>query len=163
MNVRRQFDWRDFPTLHRYRNESIFLDSALLLTRGSQLMVPAPCSLTWRHHWGCLPVCRTAKNSTGSQLIGQFIHLAGSPFSHLTFLRPQTRWSRRSISPLVEYMMALSGERGALRLLADVDEQSSGFRSAAQMRFAVYTRQRIWQLDRTAGCTSRGRTWRPAC
>ncbi len=37
----RQFDWRDLPTLHRYRRESVFLDSALLLTRGSQLLTGA--------------------------------------------------------------------------------------------------------------------------
>ncbi|HUV92230.1 MAG TPA: hypothetical protein VMV80_04010, partial [Anaerolineales bacterium] len=35
----RPFEWRDLPILHRHRHQSIFLDSALVLTRGS-LLVP---------------------------------------------------------------------------------------------------------------------------
>ncbi len=47
---------------------------------------------------------------------------------------------------LVEHMMVQSGERGALRLLADVDESSQAFETLRQCGFAIYSRQRIWQL-----------------
>ena len=34
----RAFDWRDLPALLRYRNQSVYLDSALVLTRGPMLV-----------------------------------------------------------------------------------------------------------------------------
>ncbi len=81
-------------------------------------------------------------------MIGQFIHPAGFAILAPDFSgADEPRWKSCSISPLVEYMMALSGERGALRLLADVDEQSQAFEALRKCGFAVYTRQRIWQLD----------------
>ena len=43
-------------------------------------------------------------------------------------------------------MMVLSGERGALRLLADVDEQTLAFEALRKCGFAIYNRQRVWRL-----------------
>ena len=37
----RPFDWRDLPTLLRYRDQSVFLNSALFLTRGPSLLTRA--------------------------------------------------------------------------------------------------------------------------
>ena len=34
----RPFDWRDLGYLHHIRSQSVYLDSALLLTRGSHLV-----------------------------------------------------------------------------------------------------------------------------
>jgi hypothetical protein len=155
----RQFDWRDLPTLRRYRQESIFLDSALLLTRGSQQMTGALFSYL-ASSLGIFTCVSNGENSSENRMIGQFIHPAGSPFSHLTFLAPSNALESCSIAPLVEYMMVLSGERGALRLLADVDEQSQAFEALRQCGFVVYSRQCIWQFEGqpTAGVLKH--TWR---
>src|SRR5512136_1197791 len=106
--VVRQFDWRDLPTLHRYRQESIFLDSALLLTRGSQQMTGALFSYL-APSLGIFTCVSNGESTPEQRMIGQFIHPAGSPFSHLTFLAPLSALACASVSPLVEYMMALSG------------------------------------------------------
>ena len=156
----RQFDWRDLPTLHRYRRESVFLDSTLLLTRGSQQLTGALFSYL-APSLGIFTCVSNGENSPDGRMIGQFIHPAGSPFSRLTFLAPLEALESCSISPLVEYMMALSGERGALRLLADVDEQSSAFEALRKCGFVVYSRQCIWQLDGRPAAGLLKNAWRP--
>jgi hypothetical protein len=155
----RQFDWRDLPTLRRYRRESVFLDSTLLLTRGSQQMTGALFSYL-APSLGIFTCVSNGDASPEGRMIGQFIHPAGSPFSHLTFLAPSSALESCSISALVEYMMALSGERGALRLLADVDEQISAFEALHRCGFAVYSRQCIWQLDGRPANEPSKHTWR---
>jgi hypothetical protein len=156
----RQFDWRDLPTLRRYRRESIFLDSAQLLTRGSQQMTGALFSYL-ASSLGIFTCVSNGENLPEDRMIGQFIHPAGSPFSHLTFLAPSDALESCSISPLVEYMMVLSGERGALRLLADVDEQSQAFEALRNCGFVVYSRQCIWQLDGPPSNGPQKHSWRP--
>jgi hypothetical protein len=141
----RQFDWRDLQTLRRYRRECIFLDSALLLTRGSGQLTGALFSYL-APSLGIFTCILNGEKTPNGRMIGQFLHPAGTSFAHLTFLAPQTALESCSISPLVEYMMVLSGERGALRLLADVDEQSQVFEALRKCGFIVYSRQCIWQL-----------------
>jgi len=94
------------------------------------------------------------------QLIGQFIHTSGSALSHLTFLAPERNLNLASVYPLVERMMALSGERGAMRLLADVDEGSFAFEILRNCGFAIYNRQRIWQLTGQIAAPSKELCWR---
>ena len=154
----RQFDWRDLPTLRRFRRESIFLDSALLLTRGSQQMTGALFSYL-APSLGIFTCVSNGESPIEGRMIGQFIHPAGSPFAHLTFLAPFSALESCSASPLLEYMMVLSGERGALRLLADVDEQSLAFEALRQCGFVVYNRQTIWQLDSQTNVDNK-HTWR---
>ena len=160
MNVR-LFDWRDIPSLRRCRSDSVFLDSELLLTRGS-MMVPGVLFSLLASTMGIFTCVTEAGEQTDPQLIGQFIHSAGSNLSHLTFLAPQKQLESALVCPLIERMMVISGERGAQRLLADADEGSLAFDSLRKCGFAVYTRQRIWQLAGRIGNTSRPRSWRAA-
>ncbi len=83
----RPFDWRDFPALHRYRRQSVFLDSALVLTRGP-LMVPGALFSYLAPSMGVFTCVLNGDEGGGSPVFGQFIHLLGSSFSHLTFLAP---------------------------------------------------------------------------
>ena len=151
MNVR-PFDWRDLPTLHHFRNESVFLDSALLMTRGP-LLVPGAVFSYLAPAMGIF-TCVASGDGSG-RLIGQFIHLIGSPFSHITFFSPVTRLDEPNVSALLDYMLVQLGERGALRLLADVDEHSMAFEALRRQGFAIFTRQRIWQLTGPAATESR--------
>lgn len=156
----RPFDWRDLPTLHRFRNESMFLDTALLLTRGP-LLVPGALFSYLAPAMGVF-TCVVSGIGTG-RLIGQFMHLAGSPFSHLTFFSPKARLNRENVSALIDYMLLLLGERGALRLIADVDEGSSAFENLRCNGFGIYTRQRIWQLTHhPQGSETSSHSWRAA-
>jgi hypothetical protein len=66
-------------------------------------------------------VCEQGDNDEDS-LIGQAIQNQGSPLAQMTFLAPRLALTSKDLSSLVEYMVGQAGERGALRLLADVED-----------------------------------------
>ena len=140
----RPFDWRDLTVLHRYRHKSVFLNSALLLTRGPMLVQGALLSYL-APAMGIFTCVSDDHTENDLTLIGQVIHTLGSQFAHLTFLAPDNASDMLHFAPILDYMVALSGERGAFRLLADVDEHTEAFEVLRQGGFAIYTRQRIWQ------------------
>jgi hypothetical protein len=161
----RLFDWRDLRALNRLRHQGIFLDSALALTHGAQVLpralfsylAPSPEVFT------CVANGQDRRNAP---VMGQFIHPAGSQFSHLTFLSPLSAFDTPStegtIASLLEYMTALSGERGAFRLLADVDESLPALEALRRCGFIVYTRQRIWKFTAKLQESDQQDTWRAA-
>jgi hypothetical protein len=157
----RPFDWRDIPTLHRRRNDSVFLDSALLLTRGP-LLVPGALLSYLAPGMGVITCVGNGDSRERQSVIGQFIHIIGSPFAHLTFLTPQERLDTRQAAALLDYMVAISGERGALRLLADVNERSEAFDALRQDGFSSFSRQRIWQFESRPVMDHRASRWRSA-
>jgi hypothetical protein len=61
-------------------------------------------------------------------------------------LSPDEALDSPALYSLLDYMASLSGERGAMRLLAEVDERSLAFEALRHASFAIYSRQRIWQL-----------------
>src|SRR4030042_3305571 len=145
----RPFDWRDLRARNRLRHQGIFLDSALVLTHGAQvlpralfsILAPSPEVFT------CVA---NGQDKSGAPVLGQFVHPAGSQFSHLTFLSPLSAFDsppcEGAVASLLDYMTALSGERGAFRLLADVDESLPVLEALRRCGFIVYTRQRIWKV-----------------
>jgi hypothetical protein len=139
----RPFDWRDLPTLHRYRHNSVFLDSALILTRGPMLVSGALFSYLAPSIG--LFTC-VYNGSQRPPLIGQAMHNPGAPLAHLTFLTPDEGLESPAIPDIVEYLAMLVGERGAFHLLAEVDEQSRAYEALRKACFAIYSRQRIWQI-----------------
>jgi hypothetical protein len=157
----RHFDWRDFPALHRFRNQSVFLDSALVLTRGP-MMVSGALFSALAPPMGVYTYVLNGEETGSSPVFGQFIHPMGSQFSHMTFLAPDVSLESAEVFSLVEHMMVQSGERGALRLLADVDERSEAFETLRMCGFAIYSRQRVWQLTGFPDGGSQSATWRSA-
>lgn len=157
----RTFDWRDLVALHRYRQQGVFLDSALLLTRGA-LLLPGALLSYLAPAMGVVTCVANESETNGDALIGQFIHPSGSQFAHLTFLAPEQGLELLAVARLIEYLSQLAGERGALRLLADVDEHSQAFEALRQTSFAIFARQRIWQLLLRASTTTQNSSWRAA-
>jgi hypothetical protein len=155
----RPFDWRDLPTLHRFRHSSIYLDSALVLTRGPML-VPGALLSYLAPGVGVFTCVLNGDESCEDSLIGQFIHSLGSQFAHLTFLTPESALESDSVFELLEHMALLSGERGSLRLIADVDDRTQAFEALRRSGFAIYSRQRIWQLVGPLSRATRPNTWR---
>jgi hypothetical protein len=168
----RLFDWRDLPAIRRYRQDCVFLDSALVLTRGPQLVERALFSSLAPSMVGVFTCVvdgergngepRNAQPGVGQPIIGQFTHLWDSTFSYLTFMAPQSALESPRVSTMIEYMTTLCGERGAIRLLADVDEKTQIFEILRKHGFAIYTRQRIWQMPKVFPETTSGNSWRAA-
>jgi hypothetical protein len=152
--VARPFDWRDLSALNRYRQTSVFLDSALLLTRGPML-VPTVLFSYLAPEMGVF-------TCVADGAMGQFIHGSGAQVAQLTFLAPVSALESRVTSTLLEYMMALACKQGALRLLADADEETQAFEALRKSGFAIFTRQRIWKLKIQPSTTKVSSSWRTA-
>ncbi len=138
----RPFDWRDLPALQLLRDQSIFLDTALVLTRGSQV-VPGALLSFFASSLGVITYVYA--NDDGKPVVfGQMIHQKGSPFARLTFLTPDDALDSPNLSALLETFMTVSGTRGAFHLLAEVDEKAHAFESLRRSSFAIYSHQRVW-------------------
>jgi len=155
----RPFDWRDLPSLHRFRHYSVFLDSALVLTRGPML-VPGALLSYLAPGVGVFTCVLNGDESGESALIGQFIHSLGSQFAHLTFMTPDSALESSAVLDLLEHMGIMAGERGSMRLIADVDERTQAFEALRRGGFAIYSRQRIWQLGLPLSKVTRSNAWR---
>jgi len=144
MNVR-SFDWRDLPALHRFRHQSVFLNSPLVLTRGPMLMSGALLS-TLAPAMGIFTSVSVDDGVKDQILIGQSLHALGAQCAQLTFLTPDEALDSAGLQPLLEHLSGQAVERGAFRLLADVDERTQAYEALRQAGYAIYARQRIWQL-----------------
>jgi len=146
MNVR-FFDWRDLPILHRYRHRGLFLDAATMLTRG-QFLVPAGAMLAYfAPAIGIFTfLCENGDHSE-SPLLGQVTHPPGSPSARLSFLAPESALESFELPALLDYAALQIGERGAFHIQAEVDEQHGALEPLRNAGFAIYARQRIWQLE----------------
>jgi hypothetical protein len=143
----RPFDWRDIPALLRYRHQSTYLDSALVLTRGSMLLPGALLSYL-APAMGLYTSVSNGQEGLEGSLIGQILHSVGNQFAHMTFLTPDESLDSPALPALLDYLAATVVERGALRLLAEVDERTTAFEAMHKAGFAIYSRQRVWQLTK---------------
>ncbi len=159
--ITRPFDWRDLSMLRRYRDQGVYLYSALVLTRGSLLIPSAMLSSVAPGAGIFTSVCEQDEKDEES-LIGQAMQTQGSPLAQMTFLAPRPALAGKDFSALMEYMVIQAGERGAMRLLADVDEHCEAFEPLRKLGFAIYSRQRIWKFKDQVNGNSQTLTWRTA-
>ncbi len=160
MSSVRPFDWRDLPALYRFREDCVFLDSALVLTRGT-FVVPGAVLSYLAPAMGVFTFVLEGEEGEG-KLVGQLMHSANSQFAHLTFLSPYPALEMSAVPALLDYMVQFSGERGAFRLLADVDEQSLAFEVLRKNSFTINARQRIWRIGQPLLQKSTPDLWRTA-
>jgi hypothetical protein len=160
MNVR-PFEWRDLPTLHRYRNECVFLDSSLMLTRGP-IFVPTGVLLSTLAHATGLFTFLVHEEQTHPVCIGQIMHTAGLGSAQLTFITPQSALSSQALAGMFEHMAGPVGERGAMHILAEAEDQSEALSVLRQVGFGIYARQRIWRLTSKTNGRSIPSGWRSA-
>lgn len=143
----RPFDWRDLPALHRYQDRCLFLDTMRLLTQGSKLISVSSLASYFSLATGVFTF-RLKENSHSHQvLLAQVTHPAGSPSAHLSFLAPESAIQSPNLLELLEQITIEMGERGAYNLLAEIDEEAEAFEALRKAGFAIYSRQRIWQLS----------------
>jgi len=141
----RPFGWRDLPALYRYRHQGIYLDNALLLTRGSALipglLFSGFSAATGLITWICKEECDEVP------LVGQFYHPPASQSAQLTFLAPQTALESPSIQQLLDQLAKQAGQHGAFHLQGEAEAESAVFDTMRRSGFSAYTRQRIWRYE----------------
>jgi hypothetical protein len=142
----RPFDWRDLPVLHRYRNQILFLDSIRLLTQGPALIPAGVLFSYFAPATGIFTYRYKGNGGTTQNLLGQVLHPTGSALARLSFLTPVMGLESASLAEMLEMIAFEIGKRGAYHLLAEVEEQDEAFEHLRKVGFAIYARQRIWQL-----------------
>ena len=147
--------------LQRYRQQSVFLNSALLLTRGPSLLSGTLLS-SLAPGGGTLTSVSVGGEEDSPVIIGQLTHASGAPCAQLTFLTPEKALASNGLGPLLEYMSVQSVEKGAFHLVADVDETLAAFEALRQAGFAIFARQRIWRLDGQPSGGDRPQSWQAA-
>lgn len=157
-----QFYWRDLPALIRYRHQGQFFDNALLLTRGSILVPIGALTSYFAPATGIFTYLCANDSDPACRLLGQVIHNIARPFARLTFLAPETALESNILPQLLEQSIVDIGERGALHLLAEVDEQTVAYESLRDVSFAIYARQRVWRLNALPGGNPAGMRWQEA-
>jgi hypothetical protein len=156
----RSFDLLDLPTLHRYRHEGLFLDSALALTWGTTL-VPAGALLSYLAPATGIFTCLSHEDGKGARpMLAQLTHTASSPHARLSFIAPESALDSAALQELMEYMAAQVGERGGHNLLAEVDESTQIYEALRRAGFAIYARQRIWKVEDWPKEGERVKGWR---
>jgi len=153
MNIR-SLDLLDLPTLNRYRNDALLLDSTRALTRGNPLGAAGFLS----HFNPARHVYTAIAKENGDSLLGSVIHTPGETFARLLYLAPATNLTRPGLVPLIENLAIQAGTWGAFHILAEVDETSDAFASLRNTGFAVYAWQRLWGVS-SITATGAGSGW----
>jgi hypothetical protein len=158
----RPFDWRDLPALHRYRKQCIFLDSTRFFTKGPTL-IPARALFSYFALTTGIFMYQSSYNGDKENLLlGQIIHPSGTARARLSFLTPASALETASLPVFVEHVVKEIGERGAIHLLAEVNENHSAFESLRKAGFATFARQRIWRLPKHMPVEENNSPWKTA-
>jgi hypothetical protein len=157
----RPFDWRDLPRLHSYRNDTLYFNRAMFLTRGPLQTLGAVLAAVVPSV-GIFTAVSDGQNQSDGVILGQIIHHSGETFAYVSFLAPASNLTPELLSPLMEYLAGQIVGRGALRILAEVDERSPVVDAFRYCGFVVYTRQRIWLLAESEPKQDAMQAWRTA-
>lgn len=106
----------------------------------------------------------TAISSGRHPLIGQALLTPGRNNAKVTFLTPADGLEKGDLSTLLEYLAVQSGSRGALQLLAAVEESSAALELLRHNCFTIYGRETLWRFSAPLSQPS-GKSeplWKPA-
>jgi hypothetical protein len=146
MNIR-SLDLLDLPTLSRYRNDALLLDSTRALTRGNPLSAAGFLS----HLNPARHVYTAITKDNGDSLLGSVIHTPGETFARLLYLAPSSLLTHPGLIPIIEHLSVQAGTWGAFHVIAEVDETSEVFVPLRKSGFSVYAWQRLWDISSVTG------------
>lgn len=139
----RSLDLLDIPTIARYRNDVLTLDSARALTRGHPLgAMGLLASINPARH-----LYAAIENEGESALLGGIIHTRGELFARLLYLAPSSNLHDPQLPALIEHLAIQAGEWQAAHVIAEVDETSDVFPALRITGFSVYAWQRMWDVS----------------
>ncbi len=139
----RSLDLLDLPTIARYRNDVLTLDSARALTRGHPLGAMGLLAYInpSRHLYAAIA------NGGDTALLGGVIHSRGESFAKLLYLAPSSRLDDPELPALIEHLTIQAGEWKAFHVLAEVEESSDVFPALRMAGFSVYAWQKLWDVS----------------
>lgn len=139
----RALDFLDLPTIARYRNDVLTLDSARALTRGHPLGAMGLLAYInpARHLYAAI------SNGGETTLLGGVIHTRGETFAKLLYLAPSSKLDDPQLPELIEHLTKQAGEWKALHVIAELDETNRAFPSLRKAGFSVYAWQRLWDVS----------------
>ena len=139
----RSLDLLDLPTIARYRNDVLTLDSARALTRGHPLGTMGLLAYInpSRHLYAAIA------NGGDTALLGGVIHSRGESFAKLLYLAPSSRLDDPELPALIEHLTIQAGEWKAFHVLAEVEESSDVFPALRMAGFSVYAWQKLWDVS----------------
>ncbi len=158
----RTADWRDLSLIHKVRNKGLCLDSQLAYTRGPNNFQSTFLDLLAPGRTAQTMVARPSEKDEPS-VVGQIFHRMGEPQARLTYLGPEDAVTSTPGLALLDELAHAAGERGAHHLIAEVDETNPMFESLREAGFAIYARQRVWQINEVNSSSgpSTNSAWRP--
>jgi hypothetical protein len=92
--------------------------------------------------------------------IGQINFNPGDQNAHLIFLAPEPNLMDRALLALLDHLSWESGGRGALRLMAEINEDASIFEMLRLSGFNVYGRQQVWRFVDLPHNGEKNQLWR---
>lgn len=95
-----------------------------------------------------------------SPFIGQINFNPGDQNAHLVFLAPEFDLLDHAILALLDHLCWESGGRGALRLLAEIDEELPLGEMLRLSGFSVYARQQVWRFTNPHQNGDKDQFWR---
>lgn len=139
----RALDFLDIPTITRYRNDVLTLDSARALTRGHPLGAMGLLAYInpARHVYAAI------SNGEDSTLLGGIIHTRGEPFAKLLYLAPSSNLRSPQLPALIDHLTSQAGEWKAFHVLAEIGETNQVFPALRISGFSVYAWQRLWDVS----------------
>ncbi len=145
MNIR-SIDWRDISLMRRYRHQCLFFDSTLALTRGPLLDVTRAFLASLAPANGIFTYMAVDDDHSHPPVLGQANLPPGASSARLTCLAPASALDAVGIEALLDHIITDLGKRGAFHVLAEADECEQACDALHNMGFAIYARQRVWQL-----------------
>lgn len=95
-----------------------------------------------------------------SPFLGQINFNPGDQNAHLVFLAPEVELMDHAILALLDHLCWESGGRGALRLLAEIDEEQQIFEMLRLSGFSIYARQQVWKFTQPKLNGDKNLSWR---
>jgi hypothetical protein len=80
-------------------------------------------------------------------ILAQLKHNSDTLVGHVSFVAPGRAIKNSGAKALLEHLAKQAGQRGALNLLAEVDELAPAYEVLRQVGFGIYARQRIWKIS----------------
>lgn len=130
--------------LYRFRNQTLCLDSALGLTRGSLIGPQSILSHLRMEYSTYTAIVRPGKGEKPH--IGQVYFNIGEQFARLSFFAPAEDLQSRAVMALLDHLAWECGNRHALRIIAEIGDTHPCFEPLRQTGFMVYARQTIWKI-----------------